>query len=90
MLPHHFRLYFRPNSDQLTPESLVEYRDALADIAHRGVYEIEVIGYTDTFGTSADDRQLRLPGRRRSAACWRATGSMRAGSRLPGAVSSTR
>ena len=60
MLPHHFRLYFRPNSDQLTPELLVEYRDALADIAHRGVYEIEVIGYTDTFGTSADDRQLSL------------------------------
>jgi outer membrane protein OmpA-like peptidoglycan-associated protein len=60
VLPHHFRLYFLPNSDQLTPESSLQYREALADIAQRRAYQIEVIGYTDSLGTPGDDRQLSL------------------------------
>jgi outer membrane protein OmpA-like peptidoglycan-associated protein len=60
MLPHQFRLYFTPGSDRLTPESLAEYRDALADIARRAVYQVAVIGFTDTVGSPGDDRQRSL------------------------------
>jgi outer membrane protein OmpA-like peptidoglycan-associated protein len=60
VLPHQFRLYFSPGSDSLTPESQAEYRDALADIARRRVYQVAVIGFTDTIGSLGDDRQRSL------------------------------
>ncbi len=60
MLPHHFRLYLTADHGQLTPESLLQYRAALADIARRRAYQVEVIGYTDSLGTLADDRRRSL------------------------------
>jgi outer membrane protein OmpA-like peptidoglycan-associated protein len=60
ILPHHFRLYFILGGDELTPESTVAYRAALDDIKQRPVYEIEVIGFTDTVGDLRYNQALSL------------------------------
>jgi outer membrane protein OmpA-like peptidoglycan-associated protein len=60
ILPHHFRLYFILGSDELTPESQTGYRAAFDDVKHRPVYEIEVIGFTDTLGDLASNQALSL------------------------------
>ncbi len=51
VLPSHFVLYFEKDSDTLTPESQRQYQAVFADIKRRPVYEVEVIGHTDTLGT---------------------------------------
>jgi outer membrane protein OmpA-like peptidoglycan-associated protein len=60
ILPHHFRLYFILGSDELTPESKVAYRAVFDDIKQRPVYEIEVIGFTDTLGDLHYNQTLSL------------------------------
>jgi outer membrane protein OmpA-like peptidoglycan-associated protein len=60
ILPHHFRLYFILGSDELTPESKVAYRAVFDDIKQRPVYEIEVIGFTDTLGDLPYNQGLSL------------------------------
>ena len=50
ILPHHFRLYFILGSDELTLESKAAYGAVFDDIKQRPVYEIAVIGFTDTVG----------------------------------------
>ena len=60
ILPHHFRLYFILGSDELTPESKVAYRAVFDDIKQRPVYEIEVIGFTDTLGDLRYNQTLSL------------------------------
>jgi outer membrane protein OmpA-like peptidoglycan-associated protein len=60
ILPHHFRLYFILGNDELTPESAVAYRSIFDDIKERRVYQIEVIGHTDTLGNEAFSRALSL------------------------------
>jgi outer membrane protein OmpA-like peptidoglycan-associated protein len=65
ILPHHFRLYFILGSDQLTPESQAAYRAVFDDTKQRPVYEIEVIGFTDTLGDLQYNQALSL---RRAAA----------------------
>lgn len=65
ILPHHFRLYFTPGSDELTPESKLAYRAAFDDTKQRPVYEIEVVGFTDTVGDLPSNQALSL---RRAAA----------------------
>ena len=60
MLPRHFRLYFILGSDQLTPESAIAYRAVFDDIRQRPVYEVEVIGYTDTLGDRPFNQALSL------------------------------
>jgi outer membrane protein OmpA-like peptidoglycan-associated protein len=59
ILPHHFRLYFILGSSELTPESKVAYRAVFDDIK-RPVYEIEVIGFTDTLGDLPYNQALSL------------------------------
>ena len=59
ILPHHFRLYFILGSSELTPESKVAYR-AVFDDKQRPVYEIEVIGFTDTLGDLPYNQALSL------------------------------
>jgi filamentous hemagglutinin family protein len=59
MLPQHYRLYPAAGG-LLTSQSEEPFRDALTDIGKRRAYEIEVIGYTDTTGTEADDRRVSL------------------------------
>ena len=60
ILPHHFRLYFILGSDELTPESKVAYRAVFDDTKQRPVYEIEVIGFTDTLGDLPHNQALSL------------------------------
>ena len=65
ILPHHFRLYFILGSDELTPESKAAYDAVFDDIKQRPVYEIAVIGFTDTVG---DPRYNQALSRRRAEA----------------------
>jgi outer membrane protein OmpA-like peptidoglycan-associated protein len=60
VLPHHFRLYFTLGSDELTPESRAAYRAVFDDTKQRPVYEIEVIGFTDTLGGLRYNQALSL------------------------------
>ncbi len=60
ILPSHFHLYFISDSDTLTPASQQQYRDVFADIKRRKVYQVEVIGHTDTMGEQAYNQQLSL------------------------------
>ena len=60
ILPHHYRLYFILGSSELTPESKVAYRAVFDDIKQRPVYEIEVIGFTDTLGDLPYNQALSL------------------------------
>ena len=60
ILPHHFRLYFIVGSAELTPESKLAYRAVFDDTKQRPVYEIEVIGFTDTLGDPPYNQALSL------------------------------
>ncbi len=60
VLPSHFVLYFEKDSDTLTPESQRQYQAVFADIKRRSVYEVEVIGHTDTLGTVPHNQQLSM------------------------------
>ena len=60
ILPQHFRLYFIRGSNELTPESKFSYSAVFDDIKQRPVYEIEVIGFTDTLGDLPYNQTLSL------------------------------
>ncbi len=60
ILPQHFRLYFILGSDELTPQSAIAYRSVFDDIKRRPVYQIEVIGHTDTLGDLRTNQVLSL------------------------------
>ncbi len=60
ILPAHFRLYFALNSERLTPASKIAYRKVFEDIQRRPVYQIEVIGHTDTVGEKDYNQKLSL------------------------------
>jgi outer membrane protein OmpA-like peptidoglycan-associated protein len=58
--PNHFRLYFENNTDVMTPDSEQQYKSVFDDIKKRPVYEVEVIGHTDTTGELTYNQQLSL------------------------------
>jgi outer membrane protein OmpA-like peptidoglycan-associated protein len=60
MPPRHFRLYFQLDSDQLVPSSEAEYRNFFEEVKKRPVFEVEVIGYTDTLGAKDYNQDLSL------------------------------
>jgi outer membrane protein OmpA-like peptidoglycan-associated protein len=60
ILPAHFVLYFEKDSDTLTPDSKLRYQAVFADIKRRSVYEVEVIGHTDTLGNPPHNQQLSM------------------------------
>ena len=60
ILPAHFVLYFEKDSDTLTPDSQRQYQAVFADIKRRSVYEVEVIGHTDTLGSAPHNQQLSM------------------------------
>jgi len=59
-MPQHFMLYFKFDKDELTPESAPQYQKVFEDIKSRPVYEVEVIGYTDTMGKQEYNQELSL------------------------------
>ncbi|MBV8137056.1 MAG: OmpA family protein [Deltaproteobacteria bacterium] len=60
ILPEHFRLYFLRDKDVMTVESQQQYKNVFADIKRRPVYQVEVIGYTDTLGQQPYNQELSL------------------------------
>jgi outer membrane protein OmpA-like peptidoglycan-associated protein len=60
ILPQHFRLYFISGSLELTPESVIAYHSVFDDIKRRPVYQVEVIGHTDTVGDLRMNQKLSL------------------------------
>lgn len=60
VLPAHFVLYFEKNSNVLTPDSQRQYQAVFDDIKRRPVYEVEVIGHTDTLGTLEHNQELSM------------------------------
>ena len=57
-LPSHFRLNFLLDSDQMTADSTSVYPDVVADIRKRQVYEVELVGYTDTLADETYNKRL--------------------------------
>jgi outer membrane protein OmpA-like peptidoglycan-associated protein len=60
ILPAHFRLYFVSNTDTLKHESEADYASVFADLKRRPVYQVEVIGHTDTLGDKTYNQALSL------------------------------
>ena len=56
--PKTFLVYFNEGTDELTPESRVEFDKILAELRERGAPDILVIGHTDRL--AADDYNDRL------------------------------
>jgi outer membrane protein OmpA-like peptidoglycan-associated protein len=58
-LPTRFRLCFQTNSDQLTPDSVLEVEQVFADVSLRGPsFDMEVIEHTDTTGSASVNQRL--------------------------------
>lgn len=56
--PMSFLVYFQEATDELTPESSVEFEKILAELRERGAPDVVVIGHTDRL--AADDYNDRL------------------------------
>ncbi|WP_439814024.1 OmpA family protein [Zavarzinia sp. CC-PAN008] len=59
-MPAHFRLYFKMDSADLTPESEADYARIFPEIRRRASWDIEVIGHTDSTGDAAYNRELSV------------------------------
>jgi outer membrane protein OmpA-like peptidoglycan-associated protein len=57
-LPSHYRLNFQLDSDQMTPDSAASLAAVVADIKKRQVYEVELVGHTDTLADEAHNTKL--------------------------------
>jgi outer membrane protein OmpA-like peptidoglycan-associated protein len=58
--PARFILYFKDDSEELTPESEVLLAEVFRTVRDRGALDISVIGHTDTIGTRDYNYQLSL------------------------------
>jgi outer membrane protein OmpA-like peptidoglycan-associated protein len=58
--PSHFRLYFENDSNSMTADSEQQYKSVFQDIKKRPVYEVEVVGHTDTTGDLKHNQDLSL------------------------------
>ena len=58
--PARFILYFKDDSEELTPESEMLLAEVFRTIRARGALDISVIGHTDTIGTRDYNYQLSL------------------------------
>ena len=60
ILPRHFRFFYELGSNRLTAESAARYSTLYDDLKHRPVYEVEIIGHSDTLGDGGYNRDLSL------------------------------
>jgi outer membrane protein OmpA-like peptidoglycan-associated protein len=60
LAPQYFDLYFRFESDELTPESAASLDKILTAVRQRPVPEVVAIGHTDTMGSSASNFALGM------------------------------
>ena len=60
VLPRHFRFFFELGSNRLTAESAARYCTLYDDLKRRQVYEVEIVGHTDTLGRETYDQDLSL------------------------------
>ena len=58
--PIHFMLFFRFDSEELTDESRAMVQDVLTSVKSRPVPDVQVIGHTDTTGTSESNFELGM------------------------------
>jgi outer membrane protein OmpA-like peptidoglycan-associated protein len=58
--PHHFQLYFRFESDELTEESRALVPEILKLVAERPFPDVSIVGHTDTTGNSKSNYDLGL------------------------------
>jgi len=58
--PHHFTLYFKFESDELTDESKALLPEILETVKQRAVPEVVVVGHTDTMGAARANVELGL------------------------------
>ena len=58
--PARFILYFKDDSEELTPESEMLLAEVFRTMRDRGALDISVIGHTDTIGTRDYNYQLSL------------------------------
>jgi len=58
--PARFIVYFKDDSDELTPESEMLLTEVFRTVRDRGALDISVIGHTDTIGTREYNYQLSL------------------------------
>ena len=58
--PARFILYFKDDSEELTPDSELLLREVFRTARDRGALDISVIGHTDTIGTREYNYQLSL------------------------------
>jgi outer membrane protein OmpA-like peptidoglycan-associated protein len=60
ILPKHFRLFFESGNAQVTPDSVGEYQAIMADIKRRPVYEVDLVGHTDTVASETANKELSI------------------------------
>jgi outer membrane protein OmpA-like peptidoglycan-associated protein len=60
MLPRRFILFFPLGGVEPLPQSMLDYRNIIADAKRRPVYEVQVIGYTDTLADPGYNVKLGL------------------------------
>jgi outer membrane protein OmpA-like peptidoglycan-associated protein len=60
VLPRHFRLFFKLDSDRLTAESAASYSTLYADLKRRPVYEVNIVGHADALGAEQYDQDLSI------------------------------
>jgi OmpA-OmpF porin, OOP family len=59
-IPAHFTLYFKNDTDEMTEESEQRYLEVFKNIKQREVYEVEVVGHTDTTGELEYNKTLSM------------------------------
>jgi outer membrane protein OmpA-like peptidoglycan-associated protein len=59
-LPRHFRFFYELDSDRLTAESAARYCTLSDDVKRRSVYEVIIVGHSDTLGDEPYNQRLAL------------------------------
>jgi len=60
LLPRNFILYFKRNTDTLTPDSVAQFEAVFMEVERRQLPEVDVVGHTDTAGETDYNAGLSL------------------------------